>query len=78
MNHFCRQASRLASDQLDLPLGLVDRMHLWLHLVMCTACRNNARALQKLHRMVATRDSVQKLDLEQQQRIADALHRECD
>jgi len=75
MNHFCRQASRLASDQLDGPLRVWDRLHLWLHLAMCGACRNNARAMQKLHRIVVTSASEisPHLDASERQRIAEAL-----
>ncbi|MDX8409581.1 MAG: zf-HC2 domain-containing protein [Mariprofundales bacterium] len=80
MNHYCRQVSRLVSDRLDRDLGWGERLQLWLHLVMCGACRNNARAIGLLHRVMggasADRSSEQELDAAQRQHIAAALRQE--
>ncbi len=38
----CREASRLASEALDHPLSLRQRMALGMHTMMCTACTSYA------------------------------------
>lgn len=43
MNHFCRQASRLASDAMERNLTWGESVRLNMHLAMCGACRNHAR-----------------------------------
>ncbi len=46
----CKQASEMASQQLDRELGLRQRLGLKLHLLICRYCRNYARQLAFLHR----------------------------
>jgi hypothetical protein len=41
----CREASRLASEALDHPLAMRQRMALRMHLLMCAACRAYERQL---------------------------------
>lgn len=47
----CREASEMASRQLDLVLGPGQRLRLRLHLMLCRYCRNYARQLAFLHRV---------------------------
>lgn len=35
----CRRATELLSQGQDRPLGLRERIQLWLHLRICTGCR---------------------------------------
>ena len=49
MNHFCREASQLQSDELERELTLVERIRLRMHLLICGACRNYADNLQLLN-----------------------------
>ncbi|RMH52284.1 MAG: zf-HC2 domain-containing protein [Zetaproteobacteria bacterium] len=79
MNHFCRQASRLASDRLDRRLRWGERVRLGLHLAMCGLCRRNARALLRIHRVVsgaAADEERWRLDEARRRRIAEGLPRE--
>lgn len=39
----CKQVYRTASDYLDTPPGLITRLMLWLHLMMCKHCRRYVR-----------------------------------
>jgi hypothetical protein len=34
----CRHAHELLSERMDKPLGMPDRLRLWLHLRICDAC----------------------------------------
>ncbi len=36
----CRKATRLLSDRLDRPLTLKENVHLKIHLLWCSGCRN--------------------------------------
>lgn len=49
MNHFCSQASRLASDAFERPLRFSERIKLKLHCWMCASCRHYASSLFMLH-----------------------------
>jgi len=49
MNHFCREASQLQSDELERKLTLMERIQLRMHLLLCGACRNYADNLQLLN-----------------------------
>lgn len=44
----CRQASELASQAQDVPLGRGQRLRLAVHLAACDACRRFARQLEFL------------------------------
>lgn len=50
----CKQAAELMSQELDRPLGLVERMALRLHLLICDACSNYRR------QMVVLRDACRR------------------
>ncbi len=49
MNHFCQQASRLASDRLERRLSLKETLRLNIHCLICSSCRHYADALRLLH-----------------------------
>ncbi len=51
MKHACRQATMLASESLDRPLTLWERLKLKLHLSMCRNCSNCHDSMQLLHRV---------------------------
>jgi hypothetical protein len=46
----CREASRLASEALDHPLAVGQRMTLRMHLLMCAACRAYERQIHFIDR----------------------------
>jgi hypothetical protein len=46
----CRDASRLASEVQDRPLGARERLSLWIHLAMCALCRRYAAQLEFVRR----------------------------
>jgi len=50
MNHFCREASQLQSNEFDRELTLSERFRLRLHLLICGACRNYADNLVLLNK----------------------------
>lgn len=54
----CKQASEMASQQLDRELGLRQRVGLKLHLLMCRYCRTYARQLAFLHRAAPKLESI--------------------
>jgi hypothetical protein len=35
----CKEASRLVSRREDEPLARADRLRMWLHMLVCDACR---------------------------------------
>jgi predicted anti-sigma-YlaC factor YlaD len=47
----CKQATAMASQQLDRELSLRQRLSLKLHLLICRYCRNYRRQLRFLHRI---------------------------
>jgi predicted anti-sigma-YlaC factor YlaD len=49
MNHFCKEASQLQSDEFDRELTLSERFRLRIHLLICGACRNYSDNLQLLN-----------------------------
>ena len=49
MNHACRKASRLASDSLDRPLSLGERLRLWLHTAICGVCKHSSAEIELIH-----------------------------
>lgn len=42
----CREASRLASDALDRPLNLSERIGMWAHMAICVSCRRMQRQIR--------------------------------
>lgn len=52
MKHFCREASRLASDAFERRLTLAERLRLRLHLWMCHPCSSYAFNLGALDRLM--------------------------
>jgi hypothetical protein len=48
----CKDATRLASEQLDRKLGLRERAALRAHLLMCAGCARFERQLQFMRRMM--------------------------
>jgi len=51
----CRQASELASREIDGPISPWQRVHLRLHLAMCGFCRRYRDQLRLLVRLAARR-----------------------
>jgi hypothetical protein len=49
MNHFCKEASQLQSDEFERELTLSERIQLRIHILICGACRNYADNLQLLN-----------------------------
>jgi hypothetical protein len=45
----CNEATRLASAALERPLSLRERMQLFMHSLMCAACRFARRRMLLLH-----------------------------
>jgi len=55
MKQACQYASRLASDSLDRPLSLWERLRLKLHLSMCSNCQNcdnNLKLMRKINALM--------------------------
>ena len=42
----CKEASRLASIQMERPLSLSERLQFRLHLAICTGCRRAEKQFQ--------------------------------
>ncbi|MDX8389926.1 MAG: zf-HC2 domain-containing protein [Mariprofundaceae bacterium] len=53
MKRACHQISRLASEAMDRPLTLWERLQLRLHLSMCKMCRHHDHDLQQLKKVLA-------------------------
>lgn len=51
MKQSCHDASRLASDSLDRPLTLWERLRLKLHLSLCSNCQNCDNNLKLMHQI---------------------------
>ena len=49
----CRKVAELLSQSLDEPLELRDRIHLRVHLSMCSSCRNVEQHLNRLKSLSA-------------------------
>jgi len=49
MNHFCKEASKLQSDEFERELTLSERFRLRIHLLICGACSNYADNLKHLN-----------------------------
>jgi predicted anti-sigma-YlaC factor YlaD len=46
----CKQAVALMSQRMDRKLGLMQRMSLSLHLMMCIGCRNFSKQMEFLRK----------------------------
>ncbi|MDQ6981655.1 MAG: zf-HC2 domain-containing protein [Mariprofundus sp.] len=59
MKQACHYASRLASDSLDRPLSLWERIRLKLHLSMCGNCQNcdnNLKLMRQINELMRIND----------------------
>jgi len=59
MKHACHYASRLASDSLDRPLTLWERIRLKLHLSICNNCKNcdnNLKLMRQINELMRIND----------------------
>lgn len=54
MKHFCKEASRLASDTYERDLTLIERLRFRTHLLMCKACANYVFNLDILNRIFSS------------------------
>jgi hypothetical protein len=78
MNQSCHYASRLASDSLDRPLNLWERLRLKLHLSMCSNCQdcdNDLKLMRKISELMKANDYGQ-IRLSKQQQVQ--LHKALD
>ncbi len=78
MKQACHYASRLASDSLDRPLSLWERLRLKLHLSMCSNCRNcdnNLKLMRQINTLIR-KNHYGQLRLSEQQR--QQLHKALD
>ena len=84
MNHFCREASQLQSDEFERELTLSERFRLRIHLLICGACRNYADNLHLLnsffhrHRKQTEEDQNITLPENDRERIRESLQRDSD
>ena len=78
----CRQVARIQSDALDRPLGVFQRLGMWLHLLVCKWCRRYGRQIHFLshatheHSDELTGCVPQKLSAEARKRIKHRLRNE--
>jgi len=85
MKHACNAISKLASDSLDRPLSLFEKLTFKLHLSMCSRCRDydhNIKFLQKITALVHKTNYGQiRLSESQRQHMHDKLeksiHSDC-
>jgi len=78
MKQSCHYASRLASDSLDRPLSLWERLRLKLHLSMCANCQNcddNLKLMHQINELMRNND-YGNLRLSEQQQVQ--LHNALD
>jgi len=77
MKHACNEISQLASDSLDRPLSLRERLKFRLHLLMCGYCRDydhNMKFIRAVTAMIRTTHYGQiRLSDQQRQRLHDKL-----
>jgi predicted anti-sigma-YlaC factor YlaD len=84
MNHFCKEASQLQSDEFDRELTLSERFRLRIHLLICAACRNYSENLKLLnnifHGLRKQTEEDEKITLpdSDRERIKEALKRSSD
>ena len=81
MNHACREASKLASDSLDRPLTLAERLRLWLHTAICGVCKHSSEEVELIHttaKLIHDQESGRiRLSDKQRQRLQQALKEQC-
>ena len=81
MNHACKKASKLASDSLDRPLSLAERLRLWLHTAICGVCRHSSEEIELIHataKLIHEQESGRIcLSDEQRRRLQRALREQC-
>ncbi|MDX8381130.1 MAG: hypothetical protein R8M14_03375 [Ghiorsea sp.] len=51
MKRSCEKISQLSSEQLDRKLDLKERFSMWVHFLMCSACRHYSLNMLKLHQV---------------------------
>jgi len=77
MKQACHYASRLASDSLDRPLSLWERLRLKLHLSMCSNCQNcdnNLKLMRQINELMRNNHYGQvRLSDQQQNQLHKAL-----
>jgi len=78
MKHACREISQLASDSLDRPLSLFERLKFRLHLSICGHCRGYHHNIKLIHHttamMQASNYGQVRLSDKQRQRLHDSLN----
>lgn len=47
----CREISKLVSESMERPLPFRERMHVWIHLMMCRLCSGFDRQMRLLRRV---------------------------
>ncbi len=79
MKHACQYTSRLASDSLDRPLSLWERIRLKLHLSICNNCRNcdaNLKLMRQINALIRdNRYGQLRLSEQQRKQLHEALKR---
>lgn len=73
----CREASRLASDEMDRALTLSERIGMWAHLAICVGCRRmrmQVRLVQRWAEHLCSADSP--LSDQQTARLSTARRRQ--
>lgn len=50
----CKEATRLASQQLERRLSLAERLQFYLHLALCIGCRRAEKQFRFLHQAMGT------------------------
>ncbi|MBN4073616.1 zf-HC2 domain-containing protein [Mariprofundus ferrooxydans] len=82
MKQACNEISKLASDSLDRPLSLSERLKFKLHLSMCSHCRDydhNMKFIRKITDMMrSTRYGQVRLSDKQRQKLHHELDKSVD
>ena len=55
----CREITKLVSESMERQLPVRERMHIWMHLMMCRLCSGFSRQMQLLRR--AARENPDRL-----------------
>ena len=55
----CREISKLVSESMERQLPFLERMHVWIHLMMCRLCSGFSRQMRLLRR--AARENPDRL-----------------
>ncbi len=74
MKHACEKMSALTSARLDRQLNILESLQLYVHLLMCAACRQYDAQLLKLHTVLQHRQQLVRLPEKKRQHIKQALH----